>query len=157
MSQENVEIVRRGLDAYNRHDRTAWLALCDPEYEAVPSADWPETDPISGPEAAWDFYVQADEPWESSPYEVVKLIDAENGQVLAHLVREMRGKASGVGVTYDYWLVSTVRNGKVRRADFYEYELQASGQKMAGAYAAGQQQVVDPSACWWIDRTSGDW
>ena len=37
----------------------------------------------------------------------------------------MRGKASGAGVTYDYWVVSTVRNGKVRRADFYEDEPQA--------------------------------
>jgi ketosteroid isomerase-like protein len=125
MSQENVDIVRRSLDAFNRRDRTAWLALCDPEYQAVPIADWPETDPTSGPEAAWDVYVEADEQWEASPYEVVKLIDAENGQVVAHLIREMRGKASGVGVTYDYWLVSTVRNGKVRRTDFYEDEPQA--------------------------------
>ena len=32
-SQENVELIYRGIDAYNRRDLDAFLALCDPEVE----------------------------------------------------------------------------------------------------------------------------
>ena len=31
MSQENVKIVRETMEAVNRRDRDAWLALNDPE------------------------------------------------------------------------------------------------------------------------------
>jgi ketosteroid isomerase-like protein len=119
MSQENVERMRQGLDAFNRRDRAGWLALCDPDYETVPSDDWPEMEPIRGPEAAWDFYVEADEPWEGSPYEYVELIDAGNDKVVAHQRREMRGKASGASVVYSYWVVVTFRDGKVLRIEWF--------------------------------------
>src|SRR6266487_586337 len=70
MSQENVELVRQGLDAVNRRDRAAWLALCDPELENIPPQDWPESDPIRGGEPVFDFLaVEAQDAWEedSSP------------------------------------------------------------------------------------------
>ena len=45
MSQENVEIIRCSLDAWNRHDLEALLALAHPEFEYVnaPSAVEPGT------------------------------------------------------------------------------------------------------------------
>jgi hypothetical protein len=33
MSQENVELVYRAADAFNRRDFDAFLALCDPDIE----------------------------------------------------------------------------------------------------------------------------
>src|SRR5918995_1384262 len=36
MSQENVELHRRGYDAFNRRDLDAFLALADPEIESSP-------------------------------------------------------------------------------------------------------------------------
>jgi ketosteroid isomerase-like protein len=125
MSQENAARMRQALDAFNRRDRSAWLALCDPEFETIPTPDWPEVDRIRGPEAAWDFYVATDEPWEDSPYEYAELIDAGNDRVVAHQRRQMRGKASGASVEYDYWLVVTYRNGKALRAEWFEDRLQA--------------------------------
>jgi ketosteroid isomerase-like protein len=119
MSQENVDRQRQALAAFNRRDRTAWLELCDPEFETVPSGDWPEMETIHGPEAAWDFYVETDEPWQESPYEYVELIDAGNDKIVVNQRREMRGKASGAGVVYDYWLVVTYRNGKALRAEWF--------------------------------------
>jgi ketosteroid isomerase-like protein len=125
MSQENVEAMRKALDAFNRRDRAAWLALCDPEFETVPSSDWPEIDPIQGPEAAWDFYVKADEPWEGSPYEYVDLMDGGNDKIVARQWREMRGKASGASVVYSYWFVATYRNGKALRAEWFASRAEA--------------------------------
>jgi ketosteroid isomerase-like protein len=119
MSQENVEIVRRGLDAFNRRDTAAWQALCDPELENIPTRYWPESDPIRGREAVWDFFIEAQDAWEESSFEYVELIDAGNDKVVADMRREARGKASGASVAWSYWLVVTFRNGKMVRIEWF--------------------------------------
>jgi ketosteroid isomerase-like protein len=60
MSEESAESVRRAVDAFNRRDRATWLALCDPDIEWRPPAEWPESAPIRGAEAVWDFMIQLD-------------------------------------------------------------------------------------------------
>jgi len=95
------------------------LALCDPNFESVPSNDWPEMEPIRGAEAAWDFYVETDQPWETTPYEYVDLIDDGSDNAVGQMRREMRGKASGAAVTYSYWVAVTFRNGRVLRIEWF--------------------------------------
>jgi ketosteroid isomerase-like protein len=56
MSEENVEIMRQMLDAFDRRDRAAWLALRVRDCEVIPSAMWPEVDAIRGREAAWGVH-----------------------------------------------------------------------------------------------------
>jgi ketosteroid isomerase-like protein len=120
MSQENIESLRRALDAFNRRDKAAWLALCDPELENVPIRDWPDSDPIRGREAVWDFYFEANDVWEDGgPWEYGDLIEAGNDKVVANLRREVRGKASGASVTWSQWQVGTFRNGKWLRAEWF--------------------------------------
>jgi ketosteroid isomerase-like protein len=119
MSHENVERLRQGFDAFFRRDRQSWLALCDPDFESVPSNDWPEMEPIRGAEAAWEFYVETDEPWERTPYEYVHVLDAGSDKVIGRMRREMRGKASGAVVTYSYWVVVTFRDGRVLRVEWF--------------------------------------
>jgi len=74
MSQENVELMRRMLDASNRRDRSAYLALLDPDIEWLPPKEWPEASTIHGREAAWDFAVELEGPWEQGAYELVDVI-----------------------------------------------------------------------------------
>src|SRR6185295_18298232 len=63
MSEENVEAWRQVVDAAFRGDRSAFMALCEPDYEVVPPLDWPEG-AIRGREAAWDFYARIAEAFE---------------------------------------------------------------------------------------------
>jgi ketosteroid isomerase-like protein len=122
MSHENVETLRRGLDAVNRGDKAAWLALCHPELENIPPQDWPESDPIRGGEPVFDFLaVEAQNAWdeESSPFEYVELIDAGNDRVVADMRGDVRGKASGASVAWRYWQVVTFRNGKALRIEWF--------------------------------------
>ena len=138
MSQENTETLQQGLDAFFRRDRESWLALCDPAFETVPSADWPEMEPIRGAEAAWDFYVETDEPWERTPYEFVDLRDAGAEKVVGQMRREMRGKASGATATYSYWVVATFRSGRVVRIEWFSERLdalEAAGRSEQDAHA----------------------
>jgi len=119
MSQENVGIVRESLEAFARRDRAAWYELCEPNMEAVPVADWPEGEKIRGREAVWDFMVAADEPWEPGSYEMAEVLDNDEN-VVTRLKRDMRGKASGIEVQYDYWMVVTIRDRKAVRLEWFE-------------------------------------
>jgi ketosteroid isomerase-like protein len=100
MSQENVDNFREAIEAFNRGDRAAFLALCDPGYENVPPRDWPESAPIRGREAVWDFFVQGQEPWDNASFTLSEVIDAGDDTVVAHQQAEMHGKTSGAEVAW---------------------------------------------------------
>jgi ketosteroid isomerase-like protein len=119
MSEENVEIVREAMDAFNRRDRAAFLAFCDPDYENVPPRDWPESAPTRGREAVWDFFVQAQEPWGERTFELGEVIDAASDKLVAHQRSRMRGTASGADVVFSYWHVISIRDGKVVRSEWF--------------------------------------
>jgi ketosteroid isomerase-like protein len=119
MSQENVDVAQRGLDAFNRRDKAAWLALNAPEIEVVPPRDWPESDPIRGCEAVWGFYVGNIQAFRDGSLEHVEVIDAGNDKVVTHMRGAMHGKASGASVAFNYWPVSTFRDGKTLRTEWF--------------------------------------
>ena len=125
MSQENVDLAQKGLDAFNRRDRAAWLALMDPDMEAVPPRDWPESAPIRGSEAMWSFYVQNIEAFREGVLENVELIDAGNDRVLAHMRGEMQGRLSDASVVFSFWPVSTFRHGKTVRMEWFADQAEA--------------------------------
>jgi ketosteroid isomerase-like protein len=125
MSQENVRLFREAIDAFNRRDRATWLALCDPEYENLPPRDWPEARSIRGREAIWDFFVAAQEPWDEGSFELGEVIDAGDDTLVAEQRAEMRGKASGAGVAWNYWHVITMRDGKAVRSEWFRDRTEA--------------------------------
>jgi ketosteroid isomerase-like protein len=119
MSRENMENLRRGLDAFNRRDKTAFVAVCDPQVENIPPREWPENAPIQGAEAIWDFFVGAQEAWDEGSYEFGELIDAGRDKIVANQLREMRGKTSGASVAWSFWVVITFRDGRVLRWEWF--------------------------------------
>ena len=125
MSEENLENARQALDAFNRRDRAAWLALRDPDCETVPMGDWPEARAIRGPEAGWEFYVGVTEAFEGGPYRYAELMAAGPDKTVGHLRRRVRGRASGVDVEFNYWAVTTYREGIVLRDEWFEDRAQA--------------------------------
>jgi ketosteroid isomerase-like protein len=117
MSEENVEALRRTVDAFNRGDRTTWLAFRDPDCEMVPTGDWPDARAIRGREAVWDFYLDIAQTLSfASAY--VELVDAGD-KVLGHQRHEARGRTSGADVEVDVWLVTTFREGKIVRDEWF--------------------------------------
>ena len=99
MSEENVEIVRRALEALDRRDRSAWLALSDEDLEVVPSSDWPEPG-VRGPEAAFDWYLQAFDVLQSFRTTDTEFIDAGADKVLLQYRTDVRGRGSGAKVEF---------------------------------------------------------
>ena len=120
MSQENVERVRGGLEAFNRRDRAAFIALCDPAIEAIPAKEFPENAPIRGAEAVWDFLIGVNDVWDDEgSWTWGEFIDAADDAVVANQLREMLGKTSGAAVAWSYWLVFTFRDEKVLRMEWF--------------------------------------
>jgi|SRR5215211_174572 len=118
MSQENVEIVRRHVDDFNRGDRTAWLALLAEDYEITPTGDWPDARAIRGGEAGWQFYRDIVQTL-SFGRTRIEYVDAGGDKVLGHQRQEGRGRASGADVEVDYWIVTTFREGKISRDEWF--------------------------------------
>lgn len=118
MSRENVDVMRESVDALNRGDKTAWLAMFDPDAEMVPARDWPESAPISGAEAIWNFYLEVTGAWDEGAFELGEVIDPAD-KIVANIRRDARGRASGAGVQFSYWAVSTYRNGMTVRVEWF--------------------------------------
>jgi ketosteroid isomerase-like protein len=119
MSGENVEIVRRFVDAFVRRDRDAFLALLDPEFEGFPPSEWPESAPVRGREAAWDFGLELEAPWQVGAYEITELIEAGKDRAVMGGTREVRGKSSGVEVKQEAWGVFSFRAGRIVRIEWF--------------------------------------
>ena len=119
MSRENVETTRELLDAFNRDDQEAWLTMVDPGAEMVPWQGWPESAPIRGAEAIWDFYVEVTSTWAEGTTDLGEIIVAGADKIVANNRRDARGRTSGAGVEFSYWTVSTYRNGRVVRFEWF--------------------------------------
>jgi ketosteroid isomerase-like protein len=122
MSQENVEIVRRAWETWERGDLTGWLeTVSDDLVTCRPGLD---NATYHGREG---FLAQASE-WSEGFAEwtvaAEELIDAGD-QVVVRNHQTARGAASGVPIEMDSWFVTTVRKGKIVRVDIFANEREA--------------------------------
>jgi ketosteroid isomerase-like protein len=127
MSQENVEIVRRGWEAYERGDLSAGLANISPDVVTHVAP------PVSGVYQGREGLLQALLDWAEGFDELVitpeEYIDAGE-QVVVRTRQRARGNESGVPVEADVWYVNTVRAGKLVRLGIFvnrEEALEAAG------------------------------
>jgi ketosteroid isomerase-like protein len=113
MSEENVEIVRRGYEAYNRGDREGMVADLAPEFEYETTGAIPGVRThYEGPEGWVEGVGWLASEFESPRVEIRELIEAGD-QVLALITVRGRGKQSGAEARWDLWQLWTIREGKV--------------------------------------------
>ena len=130
MSQENVAIALRAMEAFNRRDREAYLRLLDPEVEFRADPEWPESDTVAGREAVWDFALSLTDAWEQDDFEMVEFIEAGDDRLVGRYRRPVRGKTSGITDVLDYWLVTTFRRGRILTQEWFasrDKALEAAG------------------------------
>jgi ketosteroid isomerase-like protein len=111
MSEENVEIVRRHLDAYMSGDNEAALAAYDPEVEFDATLR-PEGHVYRGREGVAEAMRVWSGTWDDWRVEVEETIDAGDRVML--IAREFgRGKGSGLTIDQRVYGVFTLREGKI--------------------------------------------
>ena len=124
MSRENVEIVRRTFEAYERGDIAAMLA--DAHLDLITHrATMPMADTYHGHEGFLQAFIDWIEDFEEFSVTAEEFIDASDTQVLVYVRERALGSGSNVPVEIDRWFVYTLDGGKVVRLDMYVDEAQA--------------------------------
>jgi ketosteroid isomerase-like protein len=123
MSQQNVEIVRRGFEAYERGDISAMLEHADPgqiTYRAEPDGAT-----FRGPEGFLQAIAEWVEDFEEFTATPEEFIDANDHQVVVRVHQSATGAQSGAPIEADFWFVHTLREAKITRLDMYASKAQA--------------------------------
>jgi ketosteroid isomerase-like protein len=98
VSQENVEVVRAALEAFNRRDGAAFDALLASDAEIFPVRAAVERMSYQGADAGSQYCAAVDERWENARWEVEDIRDDCNW-VLA--LGHIRGRGRDSGAAFD--------------------------------------------------------
>ena len=123
MSQENVEIVRRGLEAQLREDWAAALDTLDAEAEIV-DFDIPDAGVYHGHDGYLAWLAGWDEGWDSWRVEDIEIRPAGDDQVIALFRMIARGE-SGIEIERPDAVVYRLQGGKIMRMEYFNDQLQA--------------------------------
>jgi ketosteroid isomerase-like protein len=112
MSEENVEIALAAVEAWNRGNREAWMALWDEEAEFYPLRAQLEGEPYWGHDGMERFLAEVAEDWEEVSFEIDETRDA--GEQVVGIGRfRARGRASGVDLNVPLGVLTRMRRGKI--------------------------------------------
>jgi ketosteroid isomerase-like protein len=124
MSEENIEIARRSIDAYNRRDLDVLRALNHPDVELDWSASMgPDAGVYRGFEAVLRLYAGYFDAFEEIVVEPECFIDAGESVVVPNVSRS-RGR-NGIEVFARSTFTLTVRDGKLARVRLFQETEQA--------------------------------
>ena len=119
MSQENVEIAQQHIEAYNRVDVDALVALVSPDVA------WEDavfgSEPVRvyrGKAEVREWFSKVIEPWASFHIEVEET-EAVDDRVFLGGVLTTRGKGSGVETEARGWFVLWVADSKITRRQVF--------------------------------------
>jgi ketosteroid isomerase-like protein len=123
VSEENVELARRGYSALNDAYRTgdfqrAMEEFCDPEIVLTPSGVLPESSEMRGHEGMARFVALQTEAFEEFWVEPLDFIDAGD-RVVVPVRFGGRASHTGLDVAFEVVHVLTARDGKWTRIDMY--------------------------------------
>jgi ketosteroid isomerase-like protein len=117
MSQENVEVVRATFEAWNAGDMDAIREQYDSDVIARAPEGWPEPGPFVGREALMRQWEQMREIWDADALELTSDFIHAADRVAVRMI--WRGAGYGPDVNMELTGVYTVRNGKIRTAEFF--------------------------------------
>jgi ketosteroid isomerase-like protein len=116
VSRENVEIVRRGIEYFLRTDEHLWETI-DSEVE-IHEHDLPDAGVYHG-HAGWlKWEDHFDSTWEDLGVDPEEFIDAGDDKVVTVLRLWAQGRG-GISLEWRDGVVSTLRDGKIVRMDYY--------------------------------------
>ncbi len=121
VSPGNVEIVRRGWEAWAEGDLDTLFELFDPaaEWHTTNLLGWPEDDVYYGHEGIRRFFEEWLASWERYEAGVEEYLDAGDGRVLVICWQRGYGPGSHVPVQMDFAQICTLKGGLVTRLEAY--------------------------------------
>jgi uncharacterized protein len=127
LSAENVEMVRRTMDAFSRGDLDAFLAALDPDTEWRTAADEPNPQTYRGHDGMRRFAAEISEPWQGRFDDVMEFddfVDLDDWVVVPWTAR-LRGRRSGVEVEVNETYAVRVEEGRIVRIEEFRTRQEA--------------------------------
>jgi ketosteroid isomerase-like protein len=113
VSSENVEIVRNGVEAWNRHDADLWLSHAAPDVEWMPAGPAAvERSVYRGRDEVGAAFNAVWQTWDVFEFEESEVRDLGDSVLWLGRVK-MRGSASQVELDQEFAIHTLVRDGKV--------------------------------------------
>jgi ketosteroid isomerase-like protein len=117
MSQENVEIVRAGMEAWNARDMDALREAYAEDVVTWPPTGWAETGPFIGRDTVIGQWERMRELWNDDEVEMLAdYIDAAD-RVAVRMI--WRARSQSPDAESEATGIFTIRNGKIRVAEFF--------------------------------------
>jgi ketosteroid isomerase-like protein len=112
MSQENLELVKAGSDAWIRGDLSAFFEVCDPavEWDTTNYEGWPEDDIYVGHAGVRRFLEDWRASWEQYEAGVEGYVDIDSERVLVLWWQRGVGRGGHTPVQMDWALLCTVKH-----------------------------------------------
>jgi ketosteroid isomerase-like protein len=129
MSEQNVEIVRRGFMAVLEGDWATALATLDPEVE-VRDFDIPDAGVCRGHEGFREWLSNWGESWAEWRLDDIEFRPAPDDQVIALFTMVTTGKGSGIEVKRGDAIVYRLSEDKIARTEYFNDQdaaLEAAG------------------------------
>jgi ketosteroid isomerase-like protein len=130
MSRENVEIVRRHIEAWSAEEATLALSFLDPHIVLDLTRAGAIEGAVYGPEGVSEHFRRYAGTFEDYRWEVQRLDDLGTGAILAVVMESGRGKGSGAFVNRPLAVLYTVVDRKIARITMFPGEqdaLEAAG------------------------------
>jgi ketosteroid isomerase-like protein len=125
MSEQNVEVVKRALEAFSSGDGETFAGLTTDEFEWRTGLGAVEGEVFLGHEGVETYFARLDSAWEEFRFLVQEVRDG--GEVVLVLGRlEGRGRGGGVPVDSPVGAVWDLRDGKVWRLRAYLDQAEAA-------------------------------
>jgi uncharacterized protein len=121
MSERNVSIARSAIEAFNRGDVDAVLALAAPDVEVYAPPDSPNPGRYVGYEGYLQWSEQWLEAWETFTLDVLDIEAVGDRHVVAVVRQNGRGRLSGLALTMEAaHLYEMDENGKIVRFELHD-------------------------------------
>jgi ketosteroid isomerase-like protein len=129
MSGENAKLYRRGIDAFNRRDLDAFLALAHPDVVGVSRVLAVEGGTYHGHDGTREWWNNLLGVFPDFTIEILSVRDAGR-LIVSELTNRAHGEENPAPLEESVWQVSEWRDGQVVRWEIYESEsdaLEAAG------------------------------
>jgi uncharacterized protein len=117
MSEENVKVIRRGIEAWNAGDMERLRELYDPDAIARAPPGWPEPGPFVGRDAVIQQFRQVRDAFDNDSLEFVSDFLDAGDRVLVRVA--WKGAGHGPAMDMEWTIVYTVRRGLIFGLEYF--------------------------------------
>ena len=116
---ETVELARKGIEAWNRHEADLWLSYAAPDIEWMPAGPAAvERAVYRGYDEVADGFAAVWETWDLFEFEEREVRDLGDSALWLGRVK-MRGSASQLELEQEFAIHTVVRDGKFARVEAF--------------------------------------